>query len=1144
MSGVLPDTVKIPMNGYEKELRIQARRAELAGEKAKWAELELTVLGRNEEEARAALRVLRDEYVSAEEKVSDLQHKLGERKPPVAVRRVDLKPGEALVSNALVRKPSLPGEVESWTLETYGHRGPIAKIAYSPDGSQFASAGHNGTVRIWNAESGLLVRILIDPNGGTVDLPWFADGGDAGRFSWSADGSRPARTIDEILTLWEIALPDMWRPLQRTVAALALSPDRTTLTFGDRDGMIRVLDVKSGQLRHSRLPAWGGPVHSVRFSPDGEVLATCSGPGTICLWDTHGWEPLGNFEADRITGGSASPVSSIAWAPERAAIARANNRQRLVEILDSQSGELLRTLSVGTHDIASVSWSPDGALVVAATEGGPARVWDVASDSNEPLVSLPAHSGRTNAIAWTPEDQSLITAGDDGKIGVWESRSGTRTKSLQGSTTPITCLALSPEGRILAAASDDGLIRLWDAGGGWTSRLLRSEPNDTQAGQPHFTAVCWSPDGECLASGDFIGHVQIWDPNSRQPKRSFRSNCGSISALAWSPDGRVLMCGGSDGTVRAWDAENDFREHVVLLPLWGSVGPGIAVGSAGDYRGPPGIADHLVYVAETTPPNGRSDRAGLGPGQLTLKPADFKSQYGWVNEPWQVGLYKPGAEKVERIYVNAASQGHHDGKTWETAFNDLQVALSAAQSNTEIWVAAGVYTPDRGTAARTASFRLKNGVRLLGGFAGTETSSHQRDPNSNEAVLSGDLKGDDGPGFANNEENSYHVVTTRGTDESAFLDGFIITAGNANGPWEYKPYKGGGICNKGGSPTIMNCILRQNSAVEGGAMYNDHGKPTLVNCTFTGNKANYGGGMSNRHLAKGILINCMLSNNSADGEGGGGIYNFNVRELVLINCRFTGNSTDGSGGGMRSYLESNLTLTNCTFCKNSAEEGGGMYNLGRCRSMLINCTFSANGAVVGYGGGMYTWKACEESFTNCAFIANSAEYSGGAILNQDSRKLALTNCTVMANKAELGGGGIYDVNAPLDLTNCVLWGNTDRGGIDEAAQIDNTRAGITSSVNHCCIQGWTGRLGGAGNFGDDPLFVDPNGPDDRIGTEDDDLRLNLNSPCLNAGDESALPADISDLDGDRDTDEQIPFDIEGKARIHGDSVDLGAYESG
>ncbi|UCC97632.1 MAG: protein kinase, partial [Phycisphaerales bacterium] len=919
----------------EKAVRdAQETELDLKSKKLTWAELELKALSGDRAEALAALGILRDEYVSAQNEVSQLNHRLGERQAPVAVRRIDLVPGPAIASTALVRAPSLPGGVESWTLETRGHRGRIARLAYSPDSRQLISAGNDGTVRTWDALSGQLLQVLVDPNS-TAELSRLADHEEVGRFSWSIDDA--TRTVEETSKLWRVDMGAGWQPLLRTATAIAMFPDRSTLAMGDRDGTIRVVNPESGQLRHTQIPSWCGPIRSACFSPDGRVLAACAGPGTICLWDTHRWEPLRKFEADGITADSSSTDSPIAWAPNGAAIARVNGKQQSVEIADSQSGSVLRILSAPAHGITALGWSPDGRLVVAGTMDGRVYSWDLMLDSNEPLATMSAHTGSLNALAWMSQDQNLITAGDDGKINIWEPRSRVQIRSIEGYPAPITCLALSPDDKTLAAGSENGIIRLWDAAGGWTSRLLRGEPNDVEARESKFTAVAWSPDGTLLSSGDSVGNIRIWDPNSRRSTRSFAANCGPISSLVWSPDDRVLLCGGADGTIRVWDAKSDFHEHVVLLPLWGSVGPGIAVNAAGDYRGPPGIEDHLINVVRTAE------------SRQTLKSADFQSQYGWVNEPWQVGLYKPGAEIIERIYVNAASEGPYDGKTWQTAFSDLQDALTIAQPNTEIWVAAGTYTPDRGTGARTASFHLKNGVRLLGGFAGTETSSYQRDPKTCETILSGDLKGDDGPDFAKNDENSYHVVIAVRTNSDTVLDGFTITGGNADGPGEQRYNEGGGVYTTDGGMTLISCTLRFNAATRpGGGLYHSSNQSnlSLTACIFSNNRAviqnghGWGGGIYIGG-AKGAMNDCTLERNVA-GDGGGAFLS-RTSNFVLRNCTFVDNRAISSGGGLRGYTENNYALVNCRFVRNSDWfHGGGVFNGGESKATLVNCIFVGN----------------------------------------------------------------------------------------------------------------------------------------------------------------------------------------------------------
>lgn len=412
-------------------------------------------------------------------------------------------------------------------------------------------------------------------------------------------------------------------------------------------------------------------------------------------------------------------------------------------------------------------------------------------------------------------------------------------------------------------------------------------------------------------------------------------------------------------------------------------------------------------------------------------------------------------------------------------------------------------------------------MRLFGGFSGTETSSHQRDPSGDETVLSGDLRGDDRLSFANNDENSYHVLIASGSEPNAVLDGFIIAGGNANGPKEGDHRYGGGIYNLAGCPTIANCVFRYNSAVSyGGGIYNYYTKrgPTLNNCSFTHNRAGAGGGINN-NVSNSIIANCTFSGNMAGW--GGGVYN-SSSSSVLTNCTLISNFAEGNGGGMCNNERGSLILTNCILVGNSAKiGGGGLANFKGSNATLTNCLFSGN-----------------------LVDAHVPEKRGGGGINNAGADVSLTNCTLVGNSGDFGGGMLNSDRGSVDLTNCILWGNSSSSGIDESAQIDNTRTDLRSTINHCCVQGWTGKLDGVGNFGSNPLFIDPNGPDNEIGTEDDNLCLSPNSPCLNAGDNSAIPADTTDLDGDDDTNEPIPFDIEGKPRILNGTVDIGAYEGG
>ena len=402
------------------------------------------------------------------------------------------------------------------------------------------------------------------------------------------------------------------------------------------------------------------------------------------------------------------------------------------------------------------------------------------------------------------------------------------------------------------------------------------------------------------------------------------------------------------------------------------------------------------------------------------------------------------------LYVDVDAAGLDNGTSWTDAFVDLQDALEIAAHPsypiTDIWMAAGTYSPG---ATPEDSFQLINGVGIYGGFVGTETERDQRDPEAHVTTLSGDLI----------EGNSYHVVTTSGTDSTAVLDGCTITYGDCLND-EENPY-GGGVYNADGSPTLANCIITGNGAVWGGGMCSEGGSPTLVDCTFRNNRA---------------LVN------------GGGMHNSNSSP-TLVNCTFIGHELmleDGCGGGMYNH-DSALTLVNCMFSGNRAGLfgglGGGIYHSGSFPTTLVNCTFSGNAA--------YPW-----------------------LLNN--------------------GGGAIHTTGLISLKNCILWANIGGEGVE--AQVFPP----TVFVEYSCIQDWP-TPGVNGNIDADPLFVDPDGPDDTVGTTDDDLHLSAGSPCIDAGDNTAVPPGITtDLDGNPRfaNDPDTPDTGNGVPPI----VDLGAYE--
>ncbi|MHC4659606.1 MAG: S8 family serine peptidase [Planctomycetota bacterium] len=273
-----------------------------------------------------------------------------------------------------------------------------------------------------------------------------------------------------------------------------------------------------------------------------------------------------------------------------------------------------------------------------------------------------------------------------------------------------------------------------------------------------------------------------------------------------------------------------------------------------------------------------------------------------------------------------------------------------------------------------------------------------------------------------------------------------------------------------------------------------------------------------------MVANCIITGNAGNWDAGG-IFNY-YSSPTVSKCTFIKNWAVANDGGAISNEYSSPTITNCKFVGNSAYDwGGAIRNIFRCEPTITNCIISGNSA--DGGGGMFYWFRCEPTVINCTFAGNSAR--NGNALGCDS------------------GGQNYP--GSIELFNCIL----ANGGSEIWNNDDST---ITIAYSDVC-----GGYAGDGNTDADPCFVslgywadvndsntvvEPNDPN-AVWVEGD-YRLLAGSPCIDAGDNNGVPADTADLDGDGNTTESIPFDLDGNPRIvDGNSdgnavVDMGAYE--
>ncbi len=482
------------------------------------------------------------------------------------------------------------------------------------------------------------------------------------------------------------------------------------------------------------------------------------------------------------------------------------------------------------------------------------------------------------------------------------------------------------------------------------------------------------------------------------------------------------------------------------------------------------------------------------------------------------------------IYVDDDAAGTNDGSSWDNAYVHLQDALAdanAAEKPVAIRVAQGIYKPDQGAnqtpGDREATFHLINDVTLKGGFAGIgELEPDVRHVEAYVTILSGDLNGDDvevaDPEDLWDEptraENSYHVLTGNLTDETAVLDGFVVTGGNADGGWLTTPSgRGGGMYNNESSPTLANCTFSSNSAYYGGGMYNENSDPRLANCSFDNNFAEM-----YIEPGPGAAIQTW-------GGSGGAICNENSSP-VLDHCKFFENRQTAMHN-----TDSSPTLSYCIFIGNSSWNGGAIFNW-NSKPALTNCIFNNNRSFA--KGGAFVIKGhSNATLLNCIFVGNRAGNNGGAVHSYGS-SATLINCTFTANEAHDGKAlecSSYPGDGPstLQLANCIIWNGGDEIWNDDGSSITITFSNVQKGFP------------GQGNIDTNPFFGEPGYWEDPRNTPDyqfDDVYIDgdyhlkseagrwdpvseswvvddVTSPCIDAGDPNSLVGDEPEPNGVR-----------------------------
>jgi WD40 repeat protein/DNA-binding SARP family transcriptional activator len=420
----------------------------------------------------------------------------------------------------------------------------VRDIGFTPDGSRILTAGHDGTVRIWDTESREELYAYTGHRGPVSDL------------HISADGSTVASSGTLDVQVWDlITLETKAEVFGHTgnVWAIDLNPTADLLlTATKSDGTTRLWDL-SPYWSHELIglpnpPGLGG----VEFSPDDGTLVTSGAPGAVSVWDVDTGREQRTFEA-------AEHVSRLDIDPSGTYLATAGSAG--AKLYEFSSGEVIGTLVEGVNTF-DVDFGPQGLLAVASIDG--VRLWESHTGAGEVISELHGIS-----VAFDPAGTLLAMGLSEPAIQAFveirELDSGETIATLtEHSTNLVRGLAFNQDGDLMATASDDTTAILWDA--------TSFEPLHRLEG--HSAAVlnaAFDPSRREIATASADGTVKIWNVETGILRLTL-SAPGALSDIAYSPDGRYLAAIGPEGfvTVYMLDVDELAAEAESRLTRWWS----------------------------------------------------------------------------------------------------------------------------------------------------------------------------------------------------------------------------------------------------------------------------------------------------------------------------------------------------------------------------------------------------------------------------------------------------------------------------------------------------------------------------------------------------------------------------------------------
>ncbi|WP_304054506.1 WD40 repeat domain-containing protein [Nitrosomonas communis] len=411
----------------------------------------------------------------------------------------------------------------------------MSSIAISPDGKQLATGDAKGAVRLWDIDTKRLTREIKG------DGPIYC-------MAFSSDGKQLIMAGEGIFQLWNLATGEPmgapWQGHDGAIRSVAFSPDDSWLVSGSEDKTLRLWDMHTRQPIGETWRGHNGIITSVAFSPDGTRIVSASEDKTLRLWDSRTGQLVG-----QPLRGHEGAVISTTFSLDGKLIASVS-RDATLRLWDASNIQFIDVPLQGHEDmVASVVFSPDGSRILSAGDDKTLRLWDAHTGESigEPMRG---HEGTLNGAVFSPDGSRIVSGASDKTLRLWDAANGQPIGNpWYGHEDGVETVAFSPDGTLIASGGKDNAVRLWDA---HTGQQIGAP---MRGHEKMVRSVAFSPDSAFIVSGSYDQTLQRWNAKTGQAVGApMRGHERDVVSVAYSPDGQYIASGSKDKTVRLWNA--------------------------------------------------------------------------------------------------------------------------------------------------------------------------------------------------------------------------------------------------------------------------------------------------------------------------------------------------------------------------------------------------------------------------------------------------------------------------------------------------------------------------------------------------------------------------------------------------------------